>query len=198
KKLILSNKLPISVISSNTYPKSFFKNVVEKDYLNKFSKITEQVGVNVYKYELNQKIDWEIYNDTLTINNVLCTKAYTNYEGREYYAWFSPDFPIQDGPYKFWGLPGLIFKIHDFENHFSFSVEKIENCHNCLNPSLLMAKKPINVSYEKFKQLKKEALENPIKDMQGVGFYVESINGEKIGDTSPQHIKKEINSIERY
>ena len=38
-------------------------------------------------------------------------KAETFIFGRKWTAWFSPEIPIQDGPYKFRGLPGLIVKI---------------------------------------------------------------------------------------
>lgn len=35
------------------------------------------------------------------------------------------DIPIQDGPYKFSGLPGLILKIKDSENEFIYEMKSI-------------------------------------------------------------------------
>ena len=42
-----------------------------------------------------------------------CNKATTKYAGREYTAWYTLDVPISYGPYKFFGLPGLIIKIEE-------------------------------------------------------------------------------------
>lgn len=48
-------------------------------------------------------------------------KATTVFRGRTYEAWFTPDIPVSDGPWKFSGLPGLILEVHDSKNHYVFS-----------------------------------------------------------------------------
>lgn len=40
----------------------------------------------------------------------------------EWTAWFTTELPISDGPYKFHGLPGLILKIYDKTNTYSFDI----------------------------------------------------------------------------
>ena len=40
-------------------------------------------------------------------------------------AWFAPDLPYSDGPYKFNGLPGLIVKISDTRNQFIFEMKSV-------------------------------------------------------------------------
>jgi hypothetical protein len=52
-------------------------------------------------------------------------KATTSFAGRNYEAWFTPEIPISDGPYKFYGLPGLIFKICDKKNQHVFTLKKL-------------------------------------------------------------------------
>lgn len=49
-----------------------------------------------------------------------------NFGGRRWEAWFTPDIPYSDGPYKFCGLPGLILKIIDTKGHYKFEVLKLE------------------------------------------------------------------------
>jgi hypothetical protein len=40
-------------------------------------------------------------------------------------AWFAPELPYSDGPYKFNGLPGLIVKIADTRNQYVFELLSI-------------------------------------------------------------------------
>ena len=78
----------------------------------------------VENFITEQKTDeinnWEIINETDTVFNYPCQKAVTNYAGRLYTAWFTMDIPINDGPWKFCGLPGLILKVSDDENLFEY------------------------------------------------------------------------------
>lgn len=70
--------------------------------------------------------DWEITAETDSINGFLSQKAMCNFGGRRWEAWFTPDIPYSDGPYKFCGLPGLILKIVDTKGHYKFEVLKLE------------------------------------------------------------------------
>jgi GLPGLI family protein len=80
-----------------------------------------------YQYIENTDIqNWEIYNDTLILAGYLCQKAVCNFRGRNYVAWFTLDIPVDKGPWKFGGLPGLILRINDMENHYIFDCTGIE------------------------------------------------------------------------
>src|SRR3546814_19435070 len=41
-------------------------------------------------------------------------------------AYFYPNIPLSDGPYKFGGLPGLIVRIVDENEHWDFTLVSIE------------------------------------------------------------------------
>lgn len=69
--------------------------------------------------------NWEITNEIDTILGLSCTKAITNYGGRRYYAWFAPEVPINDGPWTFQGLPGLMIKITDDQGWYDFMATNI-------------------------------------------------------------------------
>lgn len=65
---------------------------------------------HVFYTEPFSEMVWEIGD---CIKNVLgydCVQATTDYHGREWTVWFTPDIPIQDGPWKLKGLPGLILE----------------------------------------------------------------------------------------
>lgn len=64
---------------------------------------------------------WSINEDTLTVLNFVCRKATTFFRGRQYSAWFTLELPVNDGPWKFYGLPGMILKIEDADRVFVFN-----------------------------------------------------------------------------
>ncbi|HMN90873.1 MAG TPA: GLPGLI family protein [Saprospiraceae bacterium] len=68
---------------------------------------------------------WELTGETDTILGLSCMQAVTNYGGRRYYAWFTLEVPINDGPYVFQGLPGLILRIVDDKGWYTFTATNI-------------------------------------------------------------------------
>lgn len=73
-------------------------------------------------------IKWKIMSNIPT-SNYLGRKvkmAKCRFRERNYTAFYCPDIPISDGPFKFNGLPGLILKISSDDNFISFVATKIE------------------------------------------------------------------------
>jgi len=80
-----------------------------------------------FKYEENLELfNWQLSTDTATIGGYHAQKATTSFGGRDWIAWFVPELPYNDGPYKFNGLPGLIVKVYDTRNHYIFEMTSIE------------------------------------------------------------------------
>lgn len=65
---------------------------------------------------------WNITTERQQILKYNCIKATTKFRGRDYEAWFTEDIPIPYGPWKFGGLPGLIIKVNDIENVYTFEL----------------------------------------------------------------------------
>lgn len=84
-------------------------------------------------YWLDEKIppqQWQFMEEETEILGYLCQKAVCRFQGRDYTAWFTLDIPINDGPYKFYGLPGLILKIEDSEKLLQFTAIGLEQLTN--------------------------------------------------------------------
>lgn len=112
------NEVPNRSVSMYVF-KDFDKQMqtVYDDYSDQFAKYNEPLG----------EMQWEILSDsTITIFDYECVMARTSYHGRDWTAWFAPEIPIQDGPWKFAGLPGLILKVSESKGVHSFSVNGIE------------------------------------------------------------------------
>ncbi|WP_316789804.1 GLPGLI family protein [Pedobacter frigoris] len=111
-------------------PGTTFSNVIEGESYQiikdkKLNKITvldyiDAIG-DRFKYEDEPaKWLWKISSETDTVASYTCQKASLSFRGREYTAWFTTDIPVNDGPWKFSGLPGLILKVEDSGGLFSF------------------------------------------------------------------------------
>ena len=74
--------------------------------------------------------NWTHVEGDTTILSFSCQKATCSYGGRDFVAWFTPEMPISDGPYKFFGLPGLIVRVADTHNEHVFSLYKVKNSRN--------------------------------------------------------------------
>ena len=75
-----------------------------------------------------EKPEWNIIADSTT--NILgyeCMLAVARFRGREWHAWFSPEIPFPDGPWKLWGLPGLILKAYDSNQDYIFTAQEISD-----------------------------------------------------------------------
>lgn len=107
---------------------------------NQIHTLNQRSGFLGYSVYLSEKLlsqEWIVDVDTCRILDYLCFKATTKFRGREYEACFTPDIPINEGPWKLYGLPGLILQATTTDGLFSFhaiGIEKIKS-------------KPIEVSY---------------------------------------------------
>ncbi|REC72355.1 GLPGLI family protein [Chryseobacterium elymi] len=160
-------------IRKNIKPGTIFSSVTKKypEYSMSFS---EKIGNTTYKVTEDQKPEWKILAEKEKIGEYNTQKATTNYGGRSWIAWFTTDIPIQDGPYKFCGLPGLIVKIEDTKGSHIMTLignKKTEaTTEEALQiPGLTMVGiggKEIEVNKKQFKKAWKDYLTDPTKDMK--------------------------------
>ena len=80
-----------------------------------------------YKVEMSDLV-WEIGDSTRNILGYECILATADYHGRKWQAWFAPEIPVQDGPWQFCGLPGLIMDAESTDGLFSFRIKGLNHC----------------------------------------------------------------------
>lgn len=79
------------------------------------------------QYSEKQSIKWVLYNEEKIIAGVKCQMAATNLFGRRWIAYFAKNgYDFSVGPYKFSGLPGLIFEIYDTRDDYHFTLSSFE------------------------------------------------------------------------
>lgn len=147
--------------SSVNLPDGEFKNKVYKS--KKLTYTIENIGIQPFKVIRKINLSWKLINETKKIEGYNCQKATTYFGGRKWEAWFTLDIPIQDGPYIFGKLPGLIIKLNDIENHHSFLLVenyKTTNKKTCLfNRPYFM---PVEIEEPLFNKKWNEYRKNPM------------------------------------
>ncbi|MBR1788054.1 MAG: GLPGLI family protein [Bacteroidaceae bacterium] len=105
------------------------------------------------------KQQWMLKDEQQTIHGYRCQRATCHWRGRDYEAWFTTEVPIQRGPWKFGGLPGLIVKISDSKKEYNFELVKLERTprpimqynfsrfHKVKRQDMLRLQKRINVNW---------------------------------------------------
>lgn len=117
------NNIQKTIVVSDNNRKSF----VYKNFDKKELKLADFIGLKKYLiYDTLANFKWVITNEKQKILKYKCTKATASFRGREYIAWFTEDIAIQNGPWKFCGLPGLIIKIHDKDKFYEFELDAID------------------------------------------------------------------------
>ena len=123
-----AQKGDMQLIAANRgkYNKSKSRTVIVKNYPKNKMTVGENIFIDDYKYtEPLTGQQWKIVDDTATMYGLLCQKAVTRFRGRNYEAWFTKSIPVANGPWKFYGLPGLMVKVYDTKHLFSFEFNGI-------------------------------------------------------------------------
>ncbi|WP_040282528.1 GLPGLI family protein [Psychroserpens damuponensis] len=69
--------------------------------------------------------NWKLTGKTKIVNNIDCVEVVADFRGRTYIAYIDIKRPINFGPWKFKGLPGLVIKLADTDNKLSWVLTNI-------------------------------------------------------------------------
>lgn len=122
-------------LSKGNAPRKTIHTYITKNFPDGSMRVYDRWGDEngFYDEPLSEQV-WTISDDsTRTILGYNCIMASTDYHGRHWTAWFTPDIPVQDGPWKLHGLPGLIL-MAESSPAFRFEATGIEHTDKTINP----------------------------------------------------------------
>ncbi len=169
---------------------SAFMKFISKSYDSQDSQIFETISINQFKYSVKNHLKWEIGTETDSISGLVCTKATTTFAGRDYIAWFAAEIPISDGPYLFWGLPGLIIKVSDTDNDYDFTLQQFGQYKGSILewPEHATARKTMDTNAKKVFDYREEVRKDPMPEIER-HFGVVTFNGVPSTDKSLRNRK---------
>jgi GLPGLI family protein len=162
----------LSTIFTKIHPyiKGSSRENIFKDYPQGKITSTNLFGGSSYLYEeASVNIDWKLESGNMTIAGYKCKKASTTLFGRKYTAWYTPDIPISNGPWKFSGLPGLILKVEDSKKEVSFECIAIDKPH-WKDPIYMNESDYMKTNKKTFLKLYKQYKDNPGAVIQNSGM----------------------------
>lgn len=149
-----------------------------KDLQSGILKSYDKVFIDHYVYEEPlPQIQWELSDESQEICGYKCNKATGRFRGRNWTAWYSDKIPLNNGPWKFDNLPGLILKIEDDNHEHIFEAVSIRNSDNEFR---LIKFHYIKTTREKFNKALSEYKLNPRDFVTGTPILLKNKNGKPI------------------
>lgn len=118
EKMDLSGNGPSNLFVQMTYDVAADRyNCISGDYF---------VNDKPWQYDDSElKIKWVLKDCQKEINGYVCSLAQTKFRGRTWSIWYTLEIPVNIGPWKFKGLPGLIVWAEDSESDYIFECQGI-------------------------------------------------------------------------
>lgn len=140
---------------------------VIKNYPNYKTNVYIPMSSELFKLEYSKALPWKILQEKSTIEGIKVQKATVDAMGRSWIAWFAEEIQIQDGPYRFSGLPGLILKLEDSRGDHVFVFKgnrKLKEESSISNSNFF--RHSIAVTDDKFNQQWQAYKKDPVKEFR--------------------------------
>ncbi len=133
---------------------------IYKDFTNNSLTLVDKISKDSFKVDEElPEFNWVLCDEWKEISQYKVRKATCSFRGRDYEAWYAPDIPISDGPWKFRGLPGLIFEVYDIPCFYYYCLTGIQMKEKSLE---YPGQNTIKINLKKYYDTKRRYLENPV------------------------------------
>ena len=157
------SKLEKTGFPNSRTPFNVFKNYPQKGLLT----YTDKEFKSFIYEEPMVMPDWKLLEGDTVVVGYQCKKAQTIFRGRTWNVWYTMDIPSGDGPWKLYGLPGLILYAADAKGDFIFDCIGIKQ--GDMGPIVLRKEKYIKCTPQEFEQNRRLSFENPDLYMAKMG-----------------------------
>ena len=176
-------------------------------------------NLTFFKMISNDKMNWELKEDIKNVDGYKLQKATTDFGGRKWTAWFNSDININEGPFKFRGLPGLIFEIEDDDHYFKFKLIKNQKLGKTYDSTEFLenfvGQQPFPLTPDKYRKMMLDHYADPLRGMREIflnsqkssnnksTFEFSGVKIERVEQFKPfindlqERIKKNNNNLER-
>jgi GLPGLI family protein len=127
----VNNDSVTTVTGKNKKMSTVYKNYKKADIIFEYSSAMLKKGINIFSDTL-YPMSWVTTGIQKKIDSLICYKAMTIFRGRAYVAWFCPQLPIHEGPWKFGGLPGAIVEVYDEEKAIYWKLKEFSTTKDVL------------------------------------------------------------------
>ncbi len=135
---------------------------VTKNQTARSMTVYDVIGMEMLCYdEPTGGVAWEIADSTKTVLDYDCQMATADYHGRQWTAWFTPEIPLQEGPWKLSGLPGLILEASTDDGLYLFTATGMQQTDKTIGP-VYLAGDCEKVTRENFWTAKRQFTDNPL------------------------------------
>lgn len=180
---------------SKAYGNAHITYQIFKNYpVGKVTTLDRIVTSNFRCEEKNEKPQWTLLPDTVTILTYHCQKAMCHFRGRNYTAWYTLEIPVSEGPWKLCGLPGFIVKAEDSRGHYTFTCTGIEQCKED-KPLLFNGKGYESVSRKDLNKVYERYAKDPLGFVASTAPNVKVTMTDEHGNTM-KHVEFPYNPIE--
>lgn len=161
--------------------------------------VNSTIGNNSFTFRESEELKWNISPEKKQISGLTAQKATLSFGGRNWTAWFSDKIPVQDGPYIFHGLPGLVLSIEDEKKQHTFNMIGIEKKSIPFEiektESKILTRKEFNAQWKMYKvdpNARLKALSAKTKTKFAIEWNGEMLNQNEIYKREEERAKKEI------
>lgn len=134
-KLKNQTDVAISADKYEAMPQKDGSYYIVKSFIDNNMRCYDTTGIELFYYdESPDGWEWEISDSTRTVLGYECIKAVCDYHGRKWEAWFAPEIPVSNGPWKLNGLPGLILSATTDGGEYSFIATGLEQTSKPIGP----------------------------------------------------------------